>query len=167
MKITIENPNVAEATNQEQLKTNLIESLNIPDLSPLERYAIANQLWKAYKLAAGELSDAAEEYALRNSTEADPNECQPMAGEGKEFFHRGYKYILQQIGDYNYAQDDDNGYIWKCAVKVIAKCKEIIGLMQETRKTLQPKILEAHPRMQAHLDIVLRFISGRTENTDQ
>jgi len=145
MTLTIYQPSVAAAVNQEALCNSIIENLNVHELSPLERYAIANMLKQAAEKAAKILSNDGLNYALRKPTSNDPNECYESASKGKSFTHRGFVYAVTFKPEYNYAQPDERGREW------VQVCKEIDDYLKKAanrtayKKALQKIILESHP----------------------
>jgi len=145
MKLSIFSPSVAAAVNQEELTNSIISNLNAPELSPLERYAIAVMLKDAADAAAKILSNDGLNYALRKSTPDDPNECFENASRGKQFTHRGFVYAVTYKPDYNYAQPDENGRKWTLVVKEIEELSKQSKARTEYKKGLQALILMDHP----------------------
>jgi len=145
MQLIIENPSVAAAVNQEGLCNSIIANLNTPELSPLERYAIAVMLKNASDAAAKILSNNGLKYALREPKKDDPNECYEMASAGKQFTHRGFVYAVTYKPEYKYAQPDEHGREWVKTVKQIEELNKNSKAMNDYKKGLQSMILMDHP----------------------
>jgi len=147
MQLIIENPSVAAAVNKEDIINQIITQLNISELSPLERYAIANMLKLASECAAKILSNEGLKYAIRKSTNDDPNECYEKASVGKQFEHRGFVYAVTYKPEYNYAQPDEHGREWVKTVKEIEELRKKASNRTDYKDSLQALILEDHPQL--------------------
>jgi len=148
MELTITSPAVSAAVNQQELTNTIIANLNVPELSPLERYAIANMLTKAADAATKILSNDALKYALTKPTAEEPNECYALASMGKQFAHRGFVYGVTYKYDYNYAQPDEHGREWAQTVKEIAELAKQSSAKNDYKKGLQGLILLEHPKLE-------------------
>lgn len=147
MQLTIENPSVAAAVNQEELCNSIIANLNSPELSPLEQYAIAVMLKKSAEAAAKILSNNALIHALRVPKKDDPNECYEKASAGKQFTHRGFVYAVTFKPEYNYAQPDEHGREWVKTVKEIEELSKTSTAKNKYKDGLQAIILQEHPQL--------------------
>ena len=150
----------AEVLNftQENLTNEIIMSLSIPALTPLERYAIASQLAKAATEAAKQLSNDGIEFALDAA-----NGCQPMAGEGRQFVHNGHTYQIQFVNDYNYNQGDEHGKQWCNIVNQIYDLEDRKKALTKNKKGIEAIILNEHPRLQpVKTTICLKYIPAKS-----
>lgn len=167
MKLTIENPSVAAAVNQEELCNTIIANLNTPELSPLERYAIANMLSKAAEAATKILSNDGLKYALREPKKDDPNECFQKASAGKQFTHRGFVYAVTYKPEYNYAQPDEHGREWQKTVKEIAELNKQSKAKNDYKKGLQAIILTEHPKLEPYDPVPTELVFKPKANCDE
>lgn len=143
---------------QENLTNEIIASLSIPALTPLERYAIASQLVKAAAEAAKQLSNDGIDFALDSA-----NNCQPLAGEGKQFTHNGKIYQVQFVNDYNYNQGDEHGKQWCNVVSQIEDLEARKKALTKNKKGIEAIILDEHPRLQpVKTTISLKYISSKS-----
>lgn len=142
---------------QEDITNQIIMSLSIPSLTPLERYAIASQLAKAATEAAKQLSNDGIEFALDGN-----NGCQPLAGEGKQFAHNGKIYQIQFVNDYNYNQGDEHGKQWCNIVSQIDELESRKKALTKNKKGIEAIILDEHPRLQpVSTTICLKYITSK------
>jgi len=103
------------------------------------------------------VSDDAINFAL------DPkNDCQPLAGQGKQFQHLGLTFGIQFTNSYNYDQNDENGRQWTLCVKEIDALMAKKKALTQKKDGLEKVILSDHPRLQpTQTAIVLKFIASR------
>lgn len=133
--------------NQELLAAIVINQLNTPTNSPLERYARARFLLGALERVCKEEGAAAEAYCETNDIGTD----------GREFEHRNLYFMRQFAITYNFAANDDvEGYegYFKTASISERTAKNAYELAKVKRKGAEKIILQAHPNMQPIVDRV-------------
>jgi len=143
---------------QEQLKNDLIEYFTQSD--PLITYACLSSLSKAARDACQEVSTNAINYALDSQ-----NDCQPLAGQGKHFTHRGLTFAVQFTNDYNYNQGDETGKLWQTTVNEIASLEARKKALTQKKNGYQSVILVEHPRLQpTKTTVVFKYIAAKSSD---
>ena len=127
--------------NQELLAATVINQLNTPTYSPLERYARARFLLGALEIVCKEEGAAAEAYCEKENIGAD----------GKEFEHYGLWFMRQFCITYNYAANDDaegNEGQYKLACIAERMAKNRVKEAKVKRENVETLIKLSHPNMQ-------------------
>jgi len=172
MQITITDPSVAAVLDTNKMASQIIANLNRTLLSPLERYAIANQLKAAAELAANILSDDAIKYALRpyDKNDPEPNVYYDDAKNGKEFMHRGCYYQVQFTYDYNFGSQMVEGKIdpisklWNASVATSADLSEKSKAETQLRKGYEATILANHDLKPTSIRTSMKFNAKKSRN---
>ena len=137
--------------NQELLAATVINQLNTPTYSPLERYARARFLLGALAIVCEEAGAAAEAYC----------EKEDIGSDGRVFEHRNLYFMRQFTITYNFAANDDvKGYegYFKTASISERTAKNAYDLAKVKRKGAEKIILQAHPNMQPIVDrVTIKF----------
>ena len=134
------NSDLAKA-NQELLAATVINQLNTPTDTPLERYARARFLLGVMETVCKEEGAAAEAYC----------EKEDIGTDGKRFEHNGLRFMRKFTITYNFAANDDvpdheGKYKEACiAERVAARAAKEAKLKRESAEKL---IKSAHPNMQ-------------------
>lgn len=129
--------------DKESIHSQIIASLNVSDLDPLQRFAMATVLQRAAAEVASQFAADAINFAL-----VDSNGCQPEASAGKDFYHKGQCFRVTFKNEFNYNQGDELGKEWASADKERTKLRESAKALTEYISGLQKRILDLHPRMQ-------------------
>lgn len=134
---------------REVLVAQVINTLNVPMLSPLQRYARSRFLLNVMEAVCKEEGAAAEAYC----------EQEGLGLEGKQFERDGLRFIRQFTLDYNYEKNDDEGKL-KEASKQETLCKRQLEDAKKQVKRAKEDILVNHPNMQPLVQrVTIKWIS--------
>ena len=125
---------------QNELAAAIVNELNNPELTPLDRVAICTALWNAVDMADTDIRKAGTAYCLQNN----------IGGDGKRFCENGEYFTLECKGKYDYAKYDDlrnGGKTINQLTKDLTKAKDVVKDIEKDLKHRQEKIKEKHPNM--------------------
>lgn len=142
-------------TNPANLQTiaqQVTDTLNVPELTPLRRYAIAKTLLNGLSLAVAEIGAAGLQYALDNY---------PSAQEGTHFSEGDDTFRINIKTDYNYAANDNSG-LYNQQLKRETECKKMAEAAHKLLKGMQAQILADHPRMTpTKIEMTLAYVGQK------
>ncbi len=142
-------------TNPASLQTiaqQVTDTLNVPELTPLKRYAIAKTLLNGLSLAVAEIGAAGLQYALDNY---------PEAQNGTHFKEGDDTFRVLVKSDYNYAANDDSG-LYNQQLKRETECRKLAEAAHKLLKGMQAQILVDHPRMTpTKIEMTLAYMQGK------
>lgn len=132
--VTTSQPSAQMAEN---IAAEVIEFLNTPELTPLQRYARARCLLNAAEQVCREIGAAAEYHCEVNN----------VGTEGKMFSEDGQNFMRQFCLTYNYAANDDTGDYRSATIKKRVAESEV-KVAKALVKQAEERILLNHPNMQ-------------------
>ncbi|MBQ4507406.1 MAG: hypothetical protein II970_00680 [Paludibacteraceae bacterium] len=118
----------------------VIKSLNTPNLTPLQRYAVARFLLNALQRATEYEGAAAVQFCHQTETGLD----------GKQFRHNALDFRLHIVSDYNYQDNDDTGEFAMITRKLRLNRSENT-ILNNQLKNIKTNIRMQHPQMKAKL----------------
>ena len=141
--------NEFSSDSENRLTESIIESLNQPNLTPLQRYAIARFMLNALEKAVEYEGAAAVQFCHQNETGLD----------GKLFRHNSLDFLLHITRDYNYRENDDTGEYAMMTQKILLNKRENT-LLNNQLKNIKANIRMQHPMMKPKIvkeTITLRY----------